>query len=91
MKFTRWSFPTRNLQIGDLVCLREDGLVPMKLPLAQVVLVHPGSDCLVRVATVRMTKVTYKGPVTLICLLRISVHCLKSVRSCLALCSVLVV
>ena len=53
MKFTQWNFPTRNLQVGDLVCLREDGLVPAKWSL-----VHPGRDGLVRMATVRTTKGT---------------------------------
>ena len=63
MKFTKWNFPTRNLQVGDLVCLLEGGLVPTKWPLARVVLVHPGRGGLVRVATVRTTKGTYKRPV----------------------------
>ena len=30
VKFSKWNLPTRNLEIGDLVCLHENGLVPTK-------------------------------------------------------------
>ena len=70
MRFTKWSHPSRNLQVGDLVCVREDTLVPpTKWPLARVVSVHPGEDGFVRVATLRTAKGVYKHPVTKIALL----------------------
>ena len=63
MRFTKWNFPSRNLQIGDLVCIHDDGLVPARWPMARIVMVHPGSDGLVRVVTVKTHKGTYKRPV----------------------------
>ena len=69
MRLTKWSHPSRNLQVGDLVCVREDTLVPTKWPLARVVSGHPGEDGFVRVATLRTAKGTYKRPVTKIALL----------------------
>ena len=29
-KFTKWHYPTRNLHVGDLVVLQDDGMVPTK-------------------------------------------------------------
>ena len=55
--------------MGDLVLLKEDGIVSAKWPLARVTQVHPGSDGLVRVVTVRTMKSTYKRPVSKIALL----------------------
>ena len=63
-KFTKWNRPDRNMQIGDLVCLRDEGLFPTKWPLARVIAVHPGKDGLVRVITVKTAKGIYKRPVT---------------------------
>lgn len=34
---SKWRHPTRNLEIGDLVIMKEDCLVPTKWPLARVV------------------------------------------------------
>ena len=68
-KFNKWRHPTRNLQVGDVVIIREDTLVPTKWPLARVSQVHCGKDGLVRVATVKTTKGTYKRPVTKLALL----------------------
>ena len=54
-----WHQPDRNLQIGDLVCLCDEGLFPTKWPLARVVVVHPGKDGLIQVITVKTAKGTY--------------------------------
>ena len=62
-KFAKWNRRTRNLQVGDLVCLREDGLIPTRWPLARVKSVHPGKDGLVRVVTIQTPQGTYKRPV----------------------------
>ena len=64
LKFAKWRFPSRNFDVGDIVCLHEDGLVPTKWPLARVVAVYPGSDGLVRVVSVKTAKGVYKCPVT---------------------------
>ena len=68
-KFNKWHHPTRNLQVGDVVIIREDTLVPTKWPLARVSQVHRGQDGLVRVVTVKTEKGTYKRPVTKLALL----------------------
>ena len=68
-KFNKWNHPTRNLQVGDVVVIREDVLMPTKWPLARVTQVHCGRDGLVRVVTVKTSKGTYKRPVTKLALL----------------------
>ena len=57
-RLTKWQHPTRN--IGDVVLLQEDNLIPTKWPLARVVHVHVGKDKLVRVATVKTITGIYK-------------------------------
>ncbi len=69
MKFKKWQFPQRNFEVGDLVCLHEDNLSPNKWPLARVVSVHPGTDGLVRVVTVKTPHGTYTRPVTKVALI----------------------
>ena len=63
-KFTKWHSPARNVQVGDVVLLQEDGLLPQKWLLARVIQVHPGKDGIVRVVTVKTKTGTYKRPVT---------------------------
>lgn len=52
-KLTKWKFPSRNISVGDVVVLQEDGLVPTKWQFARVVEVHPGHDGVVCVATIK--------------------------------------
>ena len=61
--------PTRNVQVGDVIILQEDNMVPTKLPLAKVIQTHTGRDGLVRVVTIKTATGTYKRPVTKIALL----------------------
>ena len=63
-KFSKWTRPSRNVSIGDIVILRDETLFPTKWPLAKVVDVHPGRDNFVRVVTVKTTKGIYKRPIT---------------------------
>jgi hypothetical protein len=67
-KFHKWHHPSRNLTVGDVVVLKEDSVIPTKWPLAKVVQVHTGRDGLVRVATLKTEKGTYKRPVSKIVL-----------------------
>ena len=69
LKFNKWHFPSRNLQVGDVVCVHEDRLVPTKWPLARITAVHPGDDGLVRVVTLKTRKGSYKRPANKIALL----------------------
>ena len=63
-RFSKWNTPSRNVQVGDIVCLREVQLFPTKWPLARIKEVHPGADGKVRVVTVQTQRGTYKRPIT---------------------------
>ena len=68
-RFTKWHHPSRNIQIDDIVLVKEDSLIPTKWPLARVTEVNVGKDGLVRVVTVKTHSGTYKRPITKIALL----------------------
>ena len=68
-RYTKWHHPTRNVQVGDIVILQEDNMVPTKWPLARVIQTHAGKDGLVRVVIIKTATGTYKRPVTKIALL----------------------
>ena len=70
-KYTKWKLPSKNVKVGDLICLQDEGLVPTKWPLAWVTAFHPGKDNLVGVVTVQTSRGTYmyKRPVTKIVLI----------------------
>ena len=68
-KIYKWQHPSRNLAVGDVVVLREDGITPTKWPLGRVVEIYPGRDNLTRVASVRTAKGVYKRPITKMALL----------------------
>ena len=65
----KWHRPSANLQIDDIVILREDNTIPAKWPLARVMAVHKGDDGLVRVVTVKTSAGTYRRPVNKVVLL----------------------
>lgn len=60
----KWTKTTQNLQVGDLVLIKESTTQPTFWPLARIVKVHPGDDGLVRVVTVRTQKSEFKRCVT---------------------------
>lgn len=66
--YTKWHHPSRNVRVGDMVILQEDGLVPGKWPLARVTQIYPGNG-LVHVVSVRTVTGTYKCPVSKVALL----------------------
>ena len=68
-RYTKWHHPTRNLQVGDIVLLQEDDLIPTKWPLGKVVKTFPGRDQLVRVVEVKTQTGIYKRPVSKVALL----------------------
>ena len=61
-KFSKWRTPTRNLKVGDVVCVRDEPMAPTKWPLARITKVHPGQDGKVRVVTIKTAKGTYTRP-----------------------------
>ena len=62
-KVSKWHTPSRNVQVDDVVCLREEPTAPTKWPLARITEIHPGKDGKVRVATIKTAKGTYRRPV----------------------------
>ena len=62
-RFSKWHTKTRDYQVHDVMCLREEPTAPTRWPLAKVIKVHPGQDGKVRVDTVRTTKGDYVRPV----------------------------
>ena len=59
----KWTRPSRNISVGDVVILFEDGMVPTRWPLARIVKTHPGRDGVVRVVDVKTSKGLYRRPV----------------------------
>ena len=62
-KVSKWRTPSRNVQVGDMVCLREEPMAPTKWPLARIVEIHPGKDGKVSVATIETAKGWYRRPI----------------------------
>ena len=62
-KFSKWVHPSRNLSVGHVVVLIEDGTVPTQWPLARVTKTYPGEDGIVRVVDLKTSKGTYRRPV----------------------------
>ena len=59
--YTKWKQPNKNLCKGDVVVLREDGMVPTQWPLARIMDTRQGKDGLVRAVT---KSGVYTRPVT---------------------------
>ena len=58
---------TSNLQIRDLVLLREDNMTQLQWPTGVITDTHAGKDGIVRVVTLHTIKGTFKRPTTNIC------------------------
>lgn len=67
----KWYKATRNLQVNDLVVIKDTRSPPLKWPLGRIREVKPGSDGVVRVASVQTSDGIYIRPVTKLCLLPI--------------------
>jgi len=59
------------IQIGQLVLCKEDGLPPLKWVLGRVQEVIPGADKVIRTAIIRTASGEYKRPATKLCILPI--------------------
>ncbi len=68
----KWCRTSENLKVGQLVIVKDERLPPLKWKLGRVLLVHPGADGQVRVATVKTADGEYKRPIVKLCLLPIS-------------------
>ena len=68
----KWVGPKPNLTVGSMVLVKDDRLPPLHWKLGRITEVHPGSDELVRVVTVRTVQGEFKRPIVKIAPLPIS-------------------
>jgi len=66
-KRSKWTSPSTNVTLGTMVLLREDHTPPLNWTLGRIVDVHPGSDNIVRVVSVKTTRGIFKRSTTKIC------------------------
>lgn len=57
----------KRMERGALVLVKEDGVPPQRWVLARIVDLHPGSDGVVRVATIKTVQGIYKRPLVKLC------------------------
>ncbi len=50
---SKWNKETDNMQVGDLVIIKDDGLPPSRWSMGRVLVLKPGHDGLVRVVRLR--------------------------------------
>jgi hypothetical protein len=60
----KWKKKTTNVQVGDLVLIREDHIPPLKWRLARITAVHKGKDDLVRIVTLKTANGELTRPLT---------------------------
>ncbi|KAJ0169592.1 hypothetical protein K1T71_010808 [Dendrolimus kikuchii] len=68
----KWFHDQENLKIGDVVAIVDQNISPLEWRLGKVVAIHPGSDGIVRVVTLRTEKGILKRPVVKVCPLPLS-------------------
>lgn len=69
---SKWKHPGQRLQIGALVLIKQENLPPSQWILGRITEVHPDSEGVVRVASVRTSKGIYKRAVVKLCPLPIT-------------------
>ncbi|XP_045446747.1 uncharacterized protein LOC123654934 [Melitaea cinxia] len=70
----KWKTKTPELKKGDMVLVKDENLPPAKWLYGIVVDVHPGSDNITRVVTLRYKNSTIQRPTSKLCLLPIDVN-----------------
>ena len=66
---TKWHKKQPNLEVGDVIIIKEDQTFACNWPLARVLQTFPGKDGLVRVALIRTSSGDFKRPVAKLALL----------------------
>lgn len=64
----KWVIPSRNVEIGDIVCIQDESLTT-KWRLGRVIDTHPGDDGHVRVATMQTSSGIVKRAIVKMCVL----------------------
>ena len=57
--FHKWRCPSCNIEVGNVVIIREDNTSPTQWPLARAIRIHKGKDGYVRVVDLRTSKGKY--------------------------------
>lgn len=63
----KWRTNSRNISVGVLVLLKEDNLPPLCWKLGRIIQLHPGSDGIVRVVSVKTSNSVLKRAVSKVC------------------------
>lgn len=69
-------FEKDNIQMNDLVIIKEDNIAIFSWPLGRIAELFPGNDEKIRVESVKTQRGIFKTPFTKICLLHIKKKCL---------------
>lgn len=69
---SKWTEPSTTIKPDSLVLLKDELQPPLNWQVGRVVSIHPGSDGVTRVVTVKTAKGTFKRPVTKVCPLPVS-------------------
>ncbi|XP_031328450.1 uncharacterized protein LOC116159581 [Photinus pyralis] len=64
---SKWYNKTTNIRENALVLIKDEQKTPLFWPLGRIIEVHPGTDGVVRVATVKTSHGIYKRPVVKLC------------------------
>lgn len=63
----KWTLKAENVEVGELVLLKEENLPPSQWKLVRIIEVHKGSDNIVRVVTIKTPTTILKRPIVKIC------------------------
>lgn len=67
----KWKTSSKNLEVGNLVLIRDEGLPPTKWLMGRIIDTQPGKDGHTRVVTIKNKNTIMKRPITKVCLLAI--------------------
>lgn len=67
MQKSKWTRNEGTISINDIVLIKEDNVKPLHWRFGRIINVHPGSDGVVRVATVRTESGVFKRPAVKLC------------------------
>lgn len=62
------------IEVGDMVILKEEGVPPQDWPLGRIVEIHPAADGSVRVVSMKTSSGTFKRDVRYICVLPVELY-----------------
>jgi len=68
----KWLQQKENIEINDMVILKDENLPPLKWNMGRIIEIHPGKDGCVRVVTVKTAGGIFKRPIVKVCKLPIN-------------------